>query len=641
MPNERIYLVIPDATLAGSLERSILRPAGYETRLFESRPAALAGVQADPPDLLIVGEALNDSGLAELAAPLQERYPALPVILLGARAFDGAALQAMRLGFADFLAPPLRSSDLLNAVRKALARRQRLDEWARAETRRNTTSLQRRLDGLEAMQRIGRTVTSMLDLDKVLSAVVDAAVELTGAEEGSLLLLDEATGELYMRAARNFGEEFVHTFRLPVSDSLPGQVLRSGRPLLMDARTPQKVKTAYLVHNLMYAPLIIRNRAIGVLGVDNRSAQAAFTDFHLSLVAGLADYAAVAVENAGLFARTEIERERLGSILNGVQDGVIVVDLDGRLALVNHSARQDFGLGNEPVAGRRCEDLFPAGDLLELLQAEAQPTPTRTELPLEDGRTLHVQVTPIEGVGRVITMQDITHLKELDRIKSDFVQTVSHDLRSPLTAILGYVELLDRVGPINPQQADFIRRVQLNVHNITALINDLLDLGRIEAGFDTRKEIVPLAALLHYTVETYKGRAGDKGQTLIMDVPDDLPPVLGNSVRLRQMVANLLGNAVKYTPVGGDVAIRARAEGDQAVIQVSDNGPGIPPADQPYVFDKFYRASNVGAETPGTGLGLSIVKSIVEAHAGRIWLESTVGKGTIFTVVLPLTAQEL
>jgi two-component system NtrC family sensor kinase len=240
-----------------------------------------------------------------------------------------------------------------------------------------------------------------------------------------------------------------------------------------------------------------------------------------------------------------------------------------------------------------------------------------------------------------VILQDITHLKELDRIKSDFVSTVSHDLRSPLTAILGYIELIERVGSTNKQQKEFIQRVELSVQNITALINDLLDLGRIEAGFDARMEIVPLPTLMTFTLDGVRPRLVDKSQSLVVDLPEQLPPLLGNPVRLRQMLANLIGNAHKYTQPGGEIRVVARAEGGQVIVQVIDNGPGIPLADQPYIFDKFYRASNIAPEVHGTGLGLAIVKSIVETHHGRIWVESTPGQGSRFTIVLPAVDQEL
>jgi PAS domain S-box-containing protein len=640
MANANILLILADPKIAELLERSILRPAGYEVTLVSEKSAAESLVKVIPPDVIIMGEKLRDGSGFDLAPLFMERFPNLAMVFLADSHSEELVVKAMRLGFTDYVSPPLRPNDVLQAVSRAIQRRQRLTDWSRLESRRNTKTLQKRVDGLEALQRVGRSVTALLDLDNVLTVVVDSAVELTGAEEGSLLLLDEATGELYMRAARNFQDEFVRKFRLPIRDSLAGQVLRTGRPITIDEKTPQKIKTSYLVHTLIYVPLQVRGRVIGVLGVDNRQSGHPFLEDHIILVAALADFAAIAIDNARLYTRTEVERKKLETILTHVEDCVIVVDQDGRLVLANQTARSAFGVQDTNPVGKPARDLFQHLDLLEILTDEKRPRPSRAEISLEDGRIFNAQLTTIPDVGLAITMQDITHLKELDRIKSDFVSTVSHDLRSPLTAILGYVELIDRAGPVTEQQREFIRRVQFSVNNITALINDLLDLGRIEAGFDARKEIVPLGAIINYAIEGLHSRLTEKDQKLVTDIPDKLPTVLGNPVRLRQLMGNLIGNAIKYTPAHGNIVVRGHAEEGQIIIQVTDNGPGIPPTDQPYIFDKFYRASNVPMDTPGTGLGLAIVKSIVDNHLGRIWVDSVVGQGSTFTVVLPVTEHE-
>jgi two-component system, OmpR family, phosphate regulon sensor histidine kinase PhoR len=227
-------------------------------------------------------------------------------------------------------------------------------------------------------------------------------------------------------------------------------------------------------------------------------------------------------------------------------------------------------------------------------------------------------------------------LKELNRIKSEFVASVSHDLRSPLTAILGYIDLIERVGPVTPQQREFIQRVQINVQNITELINDLLDLGRIEAGFDARKEIVHLSAVLKLAIDHLESFVRSRRIDLEQDIAENIPTILGNPSRLFQMATNLLSNAIKFSPPGGKVTVKASMEANQVIIQITDQGPGIPIADQPFIFDKFYRASNVPPDTAGSGLGLAIVQSIVQSHEGRIWVRSTLGEGASFTVVLPV-----
>lgn len=641
MANENILLLLSDSKLGQHLEADVLSPAGYMTTFTLDPEAAEALLQGRLPELVLIDQGFGDGGGLSYAGSLLERYPQLPIILLAKEPSEQTLTQALRFGLYDYVRPPVEDVEVLQAVGRVLGKNQRMQSWARKQLSRSTASLQQRLDSLETLQRVGRKVTSTLDLDSVLTEVVDAAVRLTGAEEGSLLLVDEKTGELYMRASRNFRDDFVKTFRLPITDSLAGQVIRTGQPLLMNEDTPQKIKTAYLVHTIIYVPLVIHDRVIGVLEVDNRQSQAPFHDTHITLVSALADYAAIAIENARLYAHSVEERNKLETLLSNLVDGVIVVDPDERIMMVNQSAREIFGLSEQPYVGKPVRDVFTHSELLEILVEEEHTEPTHMEINLDDGRVLNAQITPISEVGLVMTMQDITYLKELDRIKTDFVNTVSHDLRSPLTAILGYVELVERVGPLTPQQREFIRRVEYSVHSITSLINDLLDLGRIEAGFDSRKEVVPLLAVLRYAVDNLSTRLAEKELDLKLDVPSDLAPVLGNPIRLRQMLNNLIGNAIKYTPQGGRIDIGAREEGGQVLLRIHDTGPGIPAGDQPFIFDKFYRASNVPSSVPGTGLGLAIVKSIVENHRGRIWVDSSPGMGTTFSIVLPVADQEL
>jgi two-component system NtrC family sensor kinase len=637
MPKERILIITSDPVAGENLEQKVLSPAGYMTTFMSEGKPAEQMIKAGVVDLVLLGSQLMDgSGLA-FARQLACSYVQLPLIWIAHNAGPEDVLAAMRAGFWDILHLPPDPVQTVNLILRCMERQERMRTWMQEEAQSALRSMRKHLDSVETLQRIGRAVTSLLDLDAVLTAVVDAAVEMTGAEEGSLLLLDEQSGELYMRAARNFQEDFVRKFRLPMHDSLAGQVLRTGQPLTLNETAPQKIKTAYLVHTLIYMPLTIHGRVIGVLGVDNRQSGHPFLEEHLALVSSLADYAAIAVENARAYERTELGRSKLDTILTNVEDGVLVVDQDGKIVLANHTAQAALNLDQKHI-GRPALEYILQEDMIDLINLQ-QDKMARREVKLDDGRTFNAQRTSIPGIGIVITMQDITHLKELDRIKSEFVSNVSHDLRSPLTAILGYIELIDRVGPLTEQQKEFIQRVQISVHNITSLINDLLDLGRIEAGFDTRFEPISFVPLIQDVLEIVAPHFLEKKQHFVLDVPGDLPMVLGNPARLRQMLANLLGNAHKYTPQEGQVSLRGRAEGAQVILQVIDNGPGIPPSDQPYIFDKFYRASNIPEDAPGTGLGLSIVRSIVENHGGRIWVESAPGQGTKFTVVFPVLTE--
>lgn len=327
--------------------------------------------------------------------------------------------------------------------------------------------------------------------------------------------------------------------------------------------------------------------------------------------------------------------DELETILKQVDDGVIVLNGAGRLMMVNRAVREAFGLGEKDVVGAEVDAIFTNAELVKALSREGDAS-GHVEVESPDGRFFSLRRTRIPEIGMVASLHDISYLKELDRLKGDFVNTVSHDLRSPLTAILGYVELIERSGELNPQQAEFIRRVKTSVHATTDLISDLLNLGRLEVGIVEDMQKLRMQDIVAESIEVLMGRAEQKGQTLRMAVDGDVPEVTASPVQLRQVVDNLISNAVKYTPRGGEIRVMLREEDDQVILHVADNGPGIPSEDQSRIFEKFYRASNVTEDVQGTGLGLAIVKTVVDHHRGRIWVDSKPGKGSIFTVVLPV-----
>jgi two-component system, OmpR family, phosphate regulon sensor histidine kinase PhoR len=276
-------------------------------------------------------------------------------------------------------------------------------------------------------------------------------------------------------------------------------------------------------------------------------------------------------------------------------------------------------------------------DLTNLIvNADTQEFHQYHEVNFPDGRVGNAQFVAVRGVGYALTMQDITYLKELDRVRSEIIHTVSHDLRSPLTSVIGYTELVERSGTLNDQQRDFLSRIQDSIQHITSLINDLLDLGKVEAGIDARREFVQLDGILRYTLDMLHGQIKSKRLKIRTEIAPALPALRANPIRLRQVLDNVVGNAIKYSHTNGEVFIAIHSEENQIILQVTDQGPGIPPTDQPHIFDKFYRGANVDARVEGSGLGLAIVKNIVESHQGRIWVESAVDKGSSFFIVLPV-----
>jgi len=634
--SEALILVADDhQEIRDFLEEVLTKLGGFQVKSVGDGLSALSLVQELKPDLVITDQQMPNLKGLELIRRVRQNYPFLPVILITGESSEKLAIEAVRVGATDYLTKPFDPDQLLRVIDNCLENAEKLmgfvRETAQVLIAHDPTPEQD--IKIEPTPSETRESSGMSELDEVLRIAVDTAVRLTEAEEGSILLLDEETGELYMRASKNFDDDFARAFRVQVNDSLAGQAISTGETVRIDEGTPQKIKTSYLVHSLCYVPLCVHDRAIGVLGVDNRTPGKRVTEQDIAILTTMADYAALAIENAQLLLQSEQERVQLETILTEIENGVIVVDHAQRLLLINQTAMDGLGVeGN--CLGLSAGEVFKDPKLLSLMNADEDQT-KREELELSDGRVFSAQRTPIEGLGQAIVTQDITHLKELDRIKSDFVTTVSHDLRSPLTAILGYIELVERAGPVNELQKEFINRVQSSVQQISSLISDLLDLGRIEAGLDTTKEMIEISLLAKEAMVAIEGAAHQSQVNFVGSIDQGMGQVFGDPIRLRQMIGNLLDNAVKYSKLGGKVEFTAHSEDEQVILRVSDTGPGIPRSEQPFLFNRFFRASNVPEDVPGTGLGLSIVKSILDNHNGRIWVDSKVGEGTTFTVVLP------
>jgi signal transduction histidine kinase/DNA-binding response OmpR family regulator len=643
LANETILVVDDSREVASLVMEHILEPAGYRVLLARDGLEGLQRIEEDKPDLILLDLEMPSLGGMGVLDALQERKCRTPIILMTSHGSEQLAVTVFRKGVKDYVIKPMEAEELLRVIEKALIEvrlRTQKDELTEGLLKANR-ELERRVKELNALYGIGRSVTSLLELDRLLSRIVEAAVYITGAEEGSLLLLDDETNELFVRSAQGLDEKYAREFRLKVDDSLAGEVIKKGEPIIIGGSSMHhKVKTSYLVYSILYVPLKNKGRVIGVLTVDNRVSQHEFSKNDLFLLSLLSDYAAVAIDNARLFGQIENERQTMEAILSGTEDMIMLTDEQNCIKLLNAAARRGLGIQHPSPEGQPLAAIIDNHYLLNLYaDPGGQESATRAEIPLESQKTVLATLSPVPGIGRVAVMKDITHLKRLDQMKSEFVATVSHDLRSPLTSIRGFADLMPIVGPLTPQQQGFLQKIRRGVEDITNLINDLLDIGRIEAGIDLEKESCDMAEIVADTVAKLSNQALDKEQTLTFDTETPNLPVLGSRLRLHQAVNNLVGNAVKYTRAGGNIRVTASTDDHYVSISVQDNGIGIPISEQALIFDKFYRVqSDETQNISGTGLGLSIVKSIIEKHQGRIWVESTPGEGSTFTILLPKSA---
>jgi PAS domain S-box-containing protein len=502
-------------------------------------------------------------------------------------------------------------------------------------------SLKARLDELNKLLIVSQGVAANLEIHAAIQPVLEAALS-DSASMARVVLVREVEPDSPGSQSNAFGvgpasddyayldaqifEMMRHQDVLPIPNT--GRIRRLNLPA-----------TGSRPGALIAVALHLEHAYLGALWVAYDRPHS-FTEEEVRFLNTLALEAALAASNARLYANAEIGRQRLEAVLDSTPEAVLVIDEKMCVFLINPAAMQVPGLVMSSAIGRPIQEVVTHADLLELL---AQPTEGRVssrEITLNNGKIYYGSVSPVTAdgklVGKVCIMRDITYYKQLDSLKSDFVATVSHDLRSPLTLMRGYATMLQMVGDLNEQQKTYANKIVLGVENMTRLVNNLLDLGRIEAGIGLQVEKVTAREVVSQVITSLQPQATQKNLQLTLEAPDQPVPVEADRALLQQAVYNLVENAIKYTPSGGQVKIYLRATSSGVALEVHDTGIGIAPLDLPHMFEKFYRSGRREAyQQRGTGLGLAIVKSIAERHGGRVWVESQLGKGSTFYFELP------
>ncbi len=431
-------------------------------------------------------------------------------------------------------------------------------------------------------------------------------------------------------------------------EGLPGRVIGLGKTqLLADLAAEDGVDDleGVLADAGMRAVLVVPiRRGLDVLGALLFAGRPpiAYGDDDLHIAQLMASGLSAALETSLAYQAAADERSTLGAVLASTADAVIMMNEAGLVLLANAAVRPMLGLIPDTITGRPFLEVVDHEPLRELFAAGR---PGVSELPLPDGRTAQASLVAVttpfgEPVGLAAVLRDITLLKNLEQMKNDFVNTVSHDLKGPITVIAGMADLMRMAGPGDENHESRCQDIRDAAQHMADLVTDLLDLGKIEAGLDAAREPMDLIPVIGEALRLVKPRADTKSIELHAELPEETI-VSAVPSRLRQVLINLIDNGVKYTPSGGRVTIAVAVSGDgdgngTVTIRVTDTGIGIPARDLPHVFDKFYRVkSKATKEIAGTGLGLAITRSIVEAYGGRISAESLEGTGTTFVVELP------
>ncbi len=564
---------------------------------------------------------------------------------------------------------------------------------------------------LAALYELSSQLGKTLDLGEVLNQVMDAIIQLSGAERGFLMLYDEVSGKLTTRAARNLDQNSIDGDAMNISRTVIERAIAAGEGILTsnaqedDRFSAQTSVVGYQLRSIMCSPLKARGRTLGAVYVDNRLFSGVFSQEDLDLLVAFANQAAMAIENARLFAQTDqalarrVEElslfQRIDQQLNKSLElnRALGLSLNWAIALTNADSGSigliETAKGSEPEekylrllvyrgSDQRNEarvapfdhpvlrDVMAANESILTLDVPAEesidgsPANAQLAVPIrQDGRpiglitleTQHANEIDREDVAFVERLADraavaiknarlYEEIQAANKAKSEFVSLVAHELRVPMTSIKGYTDLMNSgmAGPLSDMQKEFLAVIRRNLERMSSLIRDLSDINRIESGrmkFDFQDFALP--DVVNDVLGSLRERIEARNQTLLAEIPDGLTAVHADPTRIAQVLANLVSNANKYTPDGGQIVVRVEQGEKFTAVTVQDNGYGISEEDQARLFTQFFRSEDqLVREQQGWGLGLSIVRKMVEAQNGEISFESELGKGSAFTFTIPL-----
>ncbi|MFV9507030.1 MAG: response regulator [Oscillochloridaceae bacterium umkhey_bin13] len=657
---EEILIIDDSEQITGLLANYVLPELGFTPIVAHTGRQGLQRLRAKLPDLILLDLQLPDiSGLDLLRLFAQDGYD-VPVILMTAHGSENIAVEAFRLGARNYLIKPFSDTEARAVIDQALRERR-----LRREKDRLTASLQQRVQELTVLYRIGKSVTGLLNQEQLLERIVEAGVYITQAEEGFLLLHDPRQRELYLRAAKNLGEQRAQSLRIPVEDSLAGQVLRSGKPVRLDhARTGMtlKVKTDFLVRALLQVPLSVGGNVIGVLAVDNRTTDRTFSESDQNLLAALADYAAIAIENARLYEQVKLSEQRYRDLFANAYDLIFTLDTNLAITSMNKVGPQLTGYPLDELTGRALVEFAVATSwptaqhaLRELLRGGAIQ-PFELELLRQDQEVIYLEVsaqTISNGTGFKGIHCIARNLTERRRLEQQLIQSeklsaigqlvagVAHELNNPLTSVSGYAQLLLRnTGLLGDARLD-VEQIYAQAERAAKIVQNLLIFAR---EHKPERHQVNLNEVLRSALALQSYQLKVDNIAVVQELDPNLPTTSADPHQLQQVFLNLITNARHaMNEHGGPGTLTLRTSlgptptGREAIrVEIVDTGVGIPEQHLQKIFNPFYTTKPVGQ---GTGLGLSICFGIVQEHDGQIWAESQLGVGTRVSVALPVRVQ--
>ncbi|EFO80592.1 multi-sensor signal transduction histidine kinase [Oscillochloris trichoides DG-6] len=534
-------------------------------------------------------------------------------------------------------------------------------QQATADLERSSDDLRRARDQAEVLYKIARLLSVTLDEEQLLTQSLHLIAAHIGAQRGGMMLLDPSSGRLVYRTslgqAQTSGTAWVER-----GQGLAGWVMEQRQAAIIpdttrDPRWQVRSKYDTQARAVLAVPIMLEQEALGVLLLIHDQV-GHFTPEHAQLATAAASQAAAALAKAQLYRYISEQSHHLGivarqreeeastllAMLRSIGDGVVVSDRNGTIQIINPAAEAILGITAEAFRGRPISEL--PGVPAQLSAADAESRLQKFAVAERTVRSHYADVIASNGeiLGGVVVYHDMTREEIADRLKTELMATASHELRTPMTSIRGFVDMLmlGTFGEVSATQREPLRVIKNNVVRLVVLIDELLDMSRVEAGeARLRREELDLAEVLRDVIAVLTSQFREREIELHVDFQEGLPHVVADRQRIEQIAVNLIGNACKYTPRGGTVWIGMHNGNGELRVDVRDTGVGISEEAKSHIFTPFYRADNpLRDEVGGTGLGLSITQRLVELHGGRIWFESEVNAGSTFSFVLPIKPED-
>ncbi len=519
-----------------------------------------------------------------------------------------------------------------------------------------------RLSAYDTIQEVSPEVETIPGIEDTLRQLVNKVGMIMQSEKCVFMLPDEKETQLVaQKPAKGIEDKELRLFRVDPKHGVSGKVYREGTPVMVNDALHDELWDTNLANMLgvrssLSMPLLLQKgvseppQIIGVLHVFNKSYNEEFNEEDVQILSTLARQASVIIQNTKTFITLMARKTELETTLLSMLTGVLVLDRFGRILFCNPKAKEILNAQVDNPRNLRASDVIKEFKVLDLLNRTIREREVvNDELTLNprspQERTYQLNIVPepessSTDVGVVASFTDVTRIKRLEQLKTEFVSTASHELRTPLTSIKGFISTLleDEEGSFDQEaRMEFYHIIDEECDRLIRLISDLLTISRIEAGKSLDLKMAPMQIPPVVTRSLQAIKNSSTMHEFDLTLEDNLPTIVADKDKVDQILVNLLGNAVKYSPEGGTVSLKVSANHHEVRFAVTDQGVGIPEEHIDKIFDKFHRINTEDTRmTEGAGIGLFIVKSLIESHKGRIWVESQPGIGSTFTFALPV-----